>query len=195
YSPAPVMTPDLVERTLAEIVKPAIATMAKRGAPFRGVLYAGLMLTVHGPKLIEFNVRFGDPETQAMMLRLDSDLLPLLIATADGSLASHVATWSDDAALSVVMASRGYPGAYEKGGLISGIERANALAGVHVFHAGTATRADGQLASAGGRVLNVSARGATVAEARDRAYAGVAATDFPGGFFRTDIGARALPAA
>ena len=195
YSPAPAMTPDLVERTLAEIVKPAIATMRKRGAPFRGVLYAGLMLTAQGPKLIEFNVRFGDPETQAQMLRLDSDLLPLLIATSNGTLAQQTATWSGDAALTVVMASRGYPGAYDKGGVIAGIERANALPGAHVFHAGTAARGDSALVSAGGRVLNVSARGPTIAEARARAYAAVAAIDFPGGFVRTDIGARALPPA
>jgi len=195
YSPAPAMTPDLVERTLAEIAKPAIATMRKRGAPFRGVLYAGLMLTAQGPKLIEFNVRFGDPETQAQMLRLDSDLLPLLIATSNGTLAQQTATWSGDAALTVVMASRGYPGAYDKGGVIAGIERANALPGAHVFHAGTAARGDSALVSAGGRVLNVSARGPTIAEARARAYAAIAAIDFPTGFFRTDIGARALPPA
>ena len=191
YSPAPAMTPELIERTLAEIVRPAIATMAKRGAPFRGVLYAGLMLTGDGPKLIEFNVRFGDPETQAMLMRLDSDLLPLLVASADGTLANRIATWSDDAALTVVMAANGYPGQYDKGLAIAGIERANALPGVHVFHAGTATR-DGALVSAGGRVLNVSARGKTIAAARDRAYASIAAIDFPGGFCRTDIGARAL---
>ena len=191
YSPAPAMTPELIERTLAEIVRPAIATMAKRGAPFRGVLYAGLMLTGDGPKLIEFNVRFGDPETQAMLMRLDSDLLPLLVASADGTLANRIATWSDDAALTVVMAANGYPGQYDKGLAIAGIERANALPGVHVFHAGTATR-DGALVSTGGRVLNVSARGKTIAAARDRAYASIAAIDFPGGFCRTDIGARAL---
>jgi phosphoribosylamine--glycine ligase len=190
YSPARAMTPALVERTLAEIVRPAIATMGKRGAPFRGVLYAGLMLTADGPKLIEFNVRFGDPETQALMLRLDSDLLPLLLAAANGTLAQQSARWSDDPALTVVMAASGYPGAYTKGTPISGIDRADALPGVKVFQAGTVLR-DGSLVASGGRVLNVSARGRTIAEARARAYAAIAAIDFPGGFCRSDIGARA----
>ena len=192
YSPAPAMTPALIEQTLAEIVRPAVAAMAKRGAPFRGVLYAGLMLTAHGPKLIEFNVRFGDPEMQALLMRLDSDLLPLILATVDGTLASQSPVWSDDAALTVVVASRGYPGAYEKGVPIAGIEKANALPGVHVFHAGTALNSDGALVSAGGRVLNVTARGATIAEAQARAYAAAALIDFPGGFYRTDIGSRAV---
>ncbi|MCR4283398.1 MAG: phosphoribosylamine--glycine ligase, partial [Bauldia sp.] len=191
YSPAPAMTPELIERTLGEIIRPTIATMRKRGAPFRGVLYAGLMLTAGGPKLIEFNVRFGDPETQALMMRLDSDLLPLLLATAEGRLAGMEALWSDDAALTVVMAAKGYPGPYAKGGAIGGIEKANALPGVKVFHAGAALQG-GRLVSAGGRVLNVTARGATVAEAKARAYAGVAAIDWPGGFWRSDIGARAV---
>jgi phosphoribosylamine--glycine ligase len=190
-SPAPAMTPALVERTLAEIVRPTVAAMAARGTPFRGVLYAGLMLTVSGPKLIEYNVRFGDPETQALMLRLDSDLLALLKATAEGRLAGVAPRWSGDAALTVVMAARGYPGAYAKGDVIDGIARANALPGVKVFHAGTAL-ADGKLVAAAGRVLNVTARGATIAEAQARAYAGVAAIDWPGGFCRRDIGWRAV---
>ena len=191
YSPAPAMTPALVERTLAEIVRPAVATMARRGAPFRGVLYAGLMLTTDGPKLIEFNVRFGDPETQALVMRLESDLLSLLVATADGNLRKAQAKWSDDAALTVVMAANGYPGAYAKGTAIGGVEKANALPGMKVFHAGTEV-ANGRLVSAGGRVLNVTARGATIAKARARAYAGVAAIDWPDGFCRRDIGARAV---
>jgi phosphoribosylamine--glycine ligase len=191
FSPAPAMTPALVEQTLADIVRPTVAAMAARGTPFRGVLYAGLMLTAMGPKLIEYNVRFGDPETQALMLRLGSDLLTLLRATAEGRLASVVPRWSDDAALTVVMAARGYPGAYAKGDAIGGIARANALPGVKVFHAGTAL-ADGKLVAAGGRVLNVTARGATIAEAQARAYAGVAAINWPGGFCRRDIGWRAV---
>jgi len=191
YSPAPAMTPALVERTLAEIIRPTVAAMKARGTPFRGILYAGLMLTAEGPKLIEYNVRFGDPETQALMLRLDSDLLPLLVASAKGGLAGMSAEWSDDAALTVVMAAQGYPGTYAKGTPIGGIAAADALPGVKVFQAGTA-RTDGRLIATGGRVLNVSARGATIAEAQARAYAGIAAIDWPDGFWRTDIGARAV---
>ena len=193
YSPAPVMTPALTERTLAEIVRPTVAAMAARGTPFRGVLYAGLMLTDSGPKLIEYNVRFGDPETQALMLRLDSDLLDLLLATAEGRLAGVQPKWSNDAALTVVMAAKGYPGAYAKGDPITGIDRADALPGVKVFHAGTAT-SDGELVTNGGRVLNVTARGATIAEARSRAYAAVDVIDWPGGFCRRDIGWRTIAA-
>ena len=191
YSPAPAMTPDLVETTLAQIVRPTIAAMRVRGMPFRGVLYAGLILTSSGPKLIEYNVRFGDPETQALILRLDGDLLELMLATAEGRLAGMTPNWSSDAALTVVMAAKGYPGPYAKGSPIDGIDRANALPGVKVFHAGTAAQG-GRLVSAGGRVLNVTARGATIAEAQARAYAGVVAIDWPGGFFRRDIGWRAL---
>ena len=190
YSPAPAMTPALVEQTLATIIRPTIAAMAKRGTPFRGVLYAGLMLTAQGPKLIEYNVRFGDPETQALMMRLDSDLLDLLAATAAGNLAGVSPRWSNDAALTVVMAAKGYPGAYEKGDAIDGIGRANALPGIHVFQAGTAMRGT-QLVSAGGRVLNVTARAGTLREAQMRAYDAVAHIDWPGGFFRRDIGRRA----
>ena len=158
YSPAPAMTAAMIERTMRTIIGPTVAAMAARGAPFRGVLYAGLMLTAEGPKLIEYNVRFGDPETQALMLRLDSDLLDLLVATAEGRLAGVAPRWSEDAALTVVMAAKGYPGAYAKGTAIGGIERADALPGVKVFHAGTARR-DGVLVANGGRVLNVTARG------------------------------------
>jgi len=191
YSPAAAMTPALIEPTLAEIVQPTVAAMAARGTPFRGVLYAGLMLTAEGPKLIEYNVRFGDPETQALMLRLDSDLLELMLATAEGRLAGITPRWSDDAALTVVMAAKGYPGAYRKGDPIAGIERANALPGVKVFHAGTALTG-GELVANGGRVLNVTARGATIAEAKARAYAAVDVIDWPGGFCRRDIGWRAM---
>jgi phosphoribosylamine--glycine ligase len=191
YSPAPAMTPALIEAALTQIVRPTVATMRRRGMPFRGVLYAGLMLTAGGPKLIEYNVRFGDPETQAMMLRLESDLLELMLATAEGRLGGMTARWSADAALTVVMAANGYPGAYAKGSRIGGVGKADALPGVKVFHAGTAMDG-GQLVAAGGRVLNVTARGRTIAEAQSRAYAGVAAIDWPGGFFRRDIGWRAL---
>ncbi len=192
YSPAPAMTTVMIARTLADIVRPTVALMAKRGAPYRGVLYAGLMLTDDGPKLIEYNVRFGDPETQALMLRLDSDLLPLLYATATGQLADvPPPVWSNDAALTVVMAAKGYPGHYSQGGSIRGIADSDALGGVKVFHAGTALR-NGRPVAAGGRVLNVTARGATIAAAKARAYEAVAAIDWPGGFWRTDIGARAV---
>ena len=192
YSPAPIMTPALIERTLAEIVRPTVAAMAKRGTPFRGVLYAGLMLTATGPKLIEYNVRFGDPETQVLVMRLEDDLLALLLATAEGRLGAMAPPqWTSDAALTVVMAASGYPGAYRKGTPISGIERADAVPGVKVFHAGTA-RDGGQLVSAGGRVLAVTARAATIAAAQERAYEAAASIDWPGGFFRRDIGWRAV---
>jgi len=192
YSPAPIMTPDLIERTLAEIIRPTVTAMAARGTPYRGVLYAGLMLTADGPKLIEYNARFGDPETQVLMPRLTSDLLALMVATANGTL-DQIAppAWSNDAALTVVMAAEGYPGAYAKGSRVRGIERANALPGVTVFQAGTAIR-DGDLVSAGGRVLDVTARGATIAEAQARAYGAVDAIDWPEGFSRRDIGWRAV---
>jgi phosphoribosylamine--glycine ligase len=190
YSPATAMTEALVERTMAEIVRPTIAAMARRGAPYRGVLYAGLMLTADGPKLIEYNVRFGDPETQALMMRLDGDLVELMMATVNGSLGKVRPRWSSDVALTVVMASKGYPGAYRKGAAIRGIAEANALPGVKVFQAGTALL-DGRLVANGGRVLNVTARGAGLAEARARAYEAVGNIDFPGGFCRSDIGAKA----
>jgi phosphoribosylamine--glycine ligase len=190
YSPAPAMTPELVRQTMDEIVRPTIAAMAMRGTPFKGVLYAGLMLTDAGPKLIEYNVRFGDPETQAMMVRLDSDLLELIVATVEGRLDSAAPKWSDAAALTVVMANKGYPGAYGKGSEIAGIAEAEAVGAVKVFHAGTAISA-GKLVSAGGRVLNVTARGASIAAARKRAYDALARIDWPDGFCRSDIGRRA----
>jgi phosphoribosylamine--glycine ligase len=193
YSPAPIMTEALIEETLERIIRPTVATMAKRGTPFRGVLYAGLMLTASGPKLIEYNVRFGDPEAQAMMMRLDSDLLAMLLATARGDLDSLSPQWSDAAALTVVMASKGYPGAYETGSLIGDLAAAEAGGDVKVFHAGTAER-DGALVSAGGRVLAVTARGQTIAEARRQAYTAVGRIDWPDGFCRSDIGARAAAA-
>ena len=191
YSPAAVMTPAMRERVLAEIVRPTIAAMAARGTPFRGVLFAGLMIGAEGPKLIEYNVRFGDPETQVLVMRLKSDLLTALVATADGALGAFDLRWHDDAALTVVMAAKGYPGTYAKGSEIRGLDRAAAVPGVEIFHAGTEHRGNGIVAS-GGRVLAVTARGMTVAEAQARAYAAVDAIDWPGGFCRRDIGWRAI---
>jgi phosphoribosylamine---glycine ligase len=191
YSPAPIMTPALIERTLAEIIRPTVAAMNQRGIPFKGVLFAGLMITADGPKLIEYNTRFGDPETQVLMLRLKSDLLAALLATADGQLHSCQMHWHDEAALTVVMAANGYPGAYETGSEIRGLEAAALTPGVEIFHAGT--KRDGtHLTANGGRVLNITARGATVAQAQARAYASIAKIDWPGGFNRTDIGWRAI---
>ena len=192
YSPAPVVDAALLERVMAEIVRPTVAAMAAEGCPFKGVLYAGLMLTAEGPKLIEYNVRFGDPECQVLMLRLNSDLLPALIACADGQLGHLDLRWSDEAAMVVVMAAKGYPGGYEKGTRIEGLEAADALKGVKVFHAGTARDADGAWRASGGRVLGVTARGPDIAAARERAYAAVERIDWPEGFCRRDIGWRAL---
>ncbi len=191
YSPAPIMTPAMVQRTMKDIVTPTVKTMLRRGTPFVGVLYAGLMLTDRGPQLIEYNARFGDPETQVLMMRLDSDLLELLALTVEDRLSEARPQWSADAALTLVMAAKGYPGAYSKGAVISGIERAEAIPGVQIFQAGTA-RVDGRLVAAGGRVLNVTARARTIAEAQARAYEAAAAIDFPGGFYRGDIGWRAV---
>jgi phosphoribosylamine--glycine ligase len=191
YSPAPVVTPEIAGRAMDEIVWPTVKGMAARGTPFQGVLYTGLMITDSGPKLIEYNVRFGDPEAQVLVLRLKSDLLPALLATADGVLKTFDLRWHDDAALAVVMAANGYPGDYAKGSEIRGLDAARAVEGVEVFHAGTA-RDGTHLVSAGGRVLNVAARGRTIAKAQERAYEAVARIDWPGGFCRSDIGWRAL---
>jgi phosphoribosylamine--glycine ligase len=192
YSPAPAFTPAIEAEVMERIINPCLAEMAARGTPFTGVLFAGLMLTAQGPKLIEFNVRFGDPECQTLMLRLHSDLLPLLLAAAQGSLAGHHAEWRDDHAMVVVMATRGYPGAYAKGSRINGLDAAAAIPDAFVFHAGTVAGEDGAVLASGGRVLGVSARAATLAEARTTAYAAVAAIDWPEGFCRQDIGWRAL---
>jgi phosphoribosylamine--glycine ligase len=192
YSPAPVMTPGLVERTMAEIIRPTVAAMAARGTPFKGVLFAGLMITDEGPKLIEYNVRFGDPETQVLMMRLTSDLLAAMVATADGVLDHFDLRWRTDAALTVVLAAKGYPGPPERGTEIRGLDAARQMAGVEIFHAGTRRAEDGRLLADGGRVLNVTALGATVAEAQERAYAAIKKIDWPGGFCRTDIGWRAV---
>ncbi len=191
YSPAPVMTPEMVERTMREIIAPTVAGMTARGTPFKGVLFAGLMITKDGPQLIEYNVRFGDPETQVLMMRLKSDLLAAMLATADGVLDQFTMQWRDDVALTVVMAANGYPGLPDKGTEIRGLDAAAATEGVEIFHA--STKRDGsRLVADGGRVLNVTARGKTVAEAQARAYAAIAKVDWPGGFCRTDIGWRAI---
>ncbi len=191
YSPAPVMTPALVERTMAEIIRPTVAAMAQCGMPFKGVLYAGLMITAKGPELIEYNARFGDPECQVLMLRLKSDILAALLATADGVLAAFDLRWRDDPALAVVMAAEGYPGTPQTGTVIEGLGDAGAIEGVEIFHAGT--RRDGdRIVASGGRVLNVTATGRTVAEAQARAYAAVDRIRWPGGFCRRDIGRRAI---
>jgi phosphoribosylamine---glycine ligase len=191
YSPAPVMTPDMIRRTMDEIIRPTVAGMARRGTPFKGVLFLGVMITAQGPKLYEYNVRFGDPECQALMLRLKSDLLPALVATADGVLANFDLRWHDDPAIAVVLAANGYPGDYAKGSEIRGLDAAGECEGVEVFHAGTARDGD-RLVATGGRVLNVAARGRSVAEAHARAYAAIAMIDWPGGFCRKDIGWRAI---
>jgi phosphoribosylamine--glycine ligase len=174
-----------------EIITPTVAAMAARGTPFKGVLFAGLMITADGPKLIEYNVRFGDPEAQVLMMRLKSDLLPALLATAEGTLDEIALEWSSEAALTVVMAANGYPGPPQLGSEIKGLDAAAATEGVEIFHAGTKREGDRILAN-GGRVLNVTARANTVAEAKARAYAAIAKIDWPGGFCRSDIGWRAL---
>ena len=191
YSPARVLTPALEQRAIDEIIAPTVRAMAAAGMPFSGVLYAGLMLTADGPKLIEYNARFGDPECQVLMTRLDSDLLPIMLATARGKLADCPApVFSDDVALTVVMAARGYPGTPVSGGAIDGINAAKAL-GTQVFQAGTKEVA-GTLVASGGRVLAVTARAATIEPAQALAYRGVAAIDFPDGFCRRDIGWREM---
>ncbi|RMF02573.1 MAG: phosphoribosylamine--glycine ligase [Alphaproteobacteria bacterium] len=191
YSPAPVMTEAMCEQVMQEIILPTVEGMAEAGSPFKGVLYAGLMITPEGPKLIEYNIRFGDPECQVLMMRLKSDLLPALVATADGVLGSFDMRWHDEVALTVVMAARGYPGKYETGSVIGGLEEAASDPDVEIFHAGTTVR-DGQVIATGGRVLNVTARGKTVKEARGKAYTAIAKIDWDEGFCRSDIGWRAL---
>ncbi len=189
YSPALVLTPELEARAIAEIIEPTVATMAAEGTPFSGVLYAGLMLTQSGPKLIEYNARFGDPETQVLMLRFKGDLLATMLAVAEGRLSTMPpAAFSDETALTVVMAANGYPGTPEAGGSIAGLDAARKAGGT-VFQAGTRS-VDGGLVAAGGRVLAVSATGAGIREAQASAYRAVDAIDFPTGFHRRDIGWR-----
>jgi phosphoribosylamine---glycine ligase len=191
YSPAPVMDEAMVARTMSEIVEPTVRTLAARGTPYRGVLYAGLMVTAEGPKLIEYNVRFGDPECQVLMPRLKDDLLTLLDATMTGMLGHVSVRWHPQAALTVVMAANGYPGAYEKGSEIRGLSLAAEVEGVEIFHAGTRREGERVLAD-GGRVLSVTALGPTVAEAQARAYKAIDRIDWPEGFCRRDIGWRAI---
>ena len=191
YSPAPVMTPELCERVRAEIVEPLVRAMAADGAPFKGVFYAGLMIANGAPKLLEVNVRFGDPECQAILPRLKSDLFTALRAVRDGRLSEIELAWHNQAAICVVMASNGYPGAYEKGSVIRGIEAAEAATGATVLHAGTSL-AGGEITAIGGRVLGVTALGADIAKAQAVAYQAVERIDWPGGFYRRDIGWRAV---
>jgi phosphoribosylamine---glycine ligase len=191
YSPAPVMTRAMEERVMREIIAPTLAGMRERGTPFTGILFAGLMITDEGPQLIEYNVRFGDPETQVLMPRLKSDLLAAMVAAADGVLRNFDLRWSEESALTVVMAAKGYPGPVEKGSEIRGVAEAEALADVIVFHAGTKQEGERLLAN-GGRVLAVTATGRTVGEAQSRAYAAAARIEWPEGFRRGDIGWRAV---
>ncbi len=191
YSPAPIVDEAMTARVMEEIVLPTLRAMRAMGAPYKGVLYAGLMMTAGGPKLIEYNVRFGDPETQVLMPRLMSDLVPALLASRDGTLKSFDLRWYPDAALTVVMAARGYPGSYERGSVIQGLDDAAAIEGVEIFHAGTKAE-DGRILANGGRVLNVSALGNNVGEARTRAYEAISRIRWPEGFYRHDIGWRAV---
>jgi phosphoribosylamine--glycine ligase len=191
YSPAPIMTAAMEKRVMDEIVLPTVAALKRAGAPFKGVLFAGLMITKTGPQLIEYNVRFGDPECQVMMLRLMSDLMPALLASRDGQLKNFDLRWYPDAALTVVMAAKGYPGDYKKGTVIEGLDSAALVEGVEIFHAGT--RRDGDhIVANGGRVLNVCARGNSVAQAQQRAYAAIDKINWIDGFCRRDIGWRAI---
>jgi phosphoribosylamine--glycine ligase len=191
YSPAPILDKTMVDRVMREIVEPTVQSLARRGTPYSGVLFAGLMLTESGPQLIEYNVRFGDPECQVLMMRLEDDLLALMAAVAEGRLSDvEPPRFADDSAITVVMAAKGYPGTPEKGCRIDGIETAQAD-GIKVFHAGTSEE-DGALVASGGRVLNVTARGRTLREARDTAYAALDKIDFADGFYRSDIGWREL---
>jgi phosphoribosylamine--glycine ligase len=191
YSPAPVVTSELSRRAMDEIVLPTIRAMQAMGVPYKGVLYAGLMITAAGPKLIEYNVRFGDPECQVLMLRLMSDLVPALLASCDGMLKNFDLRWYAEAALAVVMAAKGYPGNYAKGSVIEGLDAAAAIEGVEIFHAGTKAEA-GRILANGGRVLNVCAHGSTVTQAQARAYAAIDRIHWPDGFCRRDIGFRAV---
>ncbi len=191
YSPAPIMTPEMNQRVMDEIIHPTVRAMKAMGAPYKGVLFAGVMITKAGPQLIEYNVRFGDPETQVLMLRLMSDLVPALMAARDGQLKNFDLSWYPDAALTVVMAANGYPGPYKKGTPIEGLDAAARVESVEIFHAGTV--ADGaRILANGGRVLNICARGETVREAQTRAYAAVDKINWPGGFCRRDIGWQAI---
>jgi phosphoribosylamine--glycine ligase len=191
YSPTPVVTQQLHDQIMADIINPTIQAMADEGCPYKGVLFCGLMITKDGPKVLEYNVRFGDPECQVLMARLKSDVLDALLACCDGHLDKVKIEWRDETALLVVMASNGYPGHYSKGSVIKGLDLASAIEDITVFHAGTKTKGN-TIVSNGGRVLGVTALGKTVKDAHDKAYQGVAEIDWPDGFCRTDIGWRAI---
>lgn len=191
YAPAPVVTEEIRRKVIDEVLLPTVQAMAAEGRPYKGVLYAGLMITEQGPKVIEFNARFGDPETQVILPLLETDLVDICEAVIEGNLAQQMITWADDAAVCVVMASGGYPGSFEKGLEITGLKEADSMPGVISFHAGTAKKEE-KLVTAGGRVLGVTARGASIAGAIERAYEGVSKIRFAGAHYRTDIGQRAL---
>jgi len=195
YSPAPIMTDELIAQTMREVIEPTVKAMNDKGTPYKGVLYAGLMLTekdgVKTPQLIEYNARFGDPECQVLMMRMKSDIVPALLAVANETLKTVELKWSETSALTVVMATKGYPGSYEKGSEIKGLEEANNLDNCQVFHAGTKKEND-KYTAIGGRVLNVTGEGATIAEAQSNAYKAIDAIEWEGGFYRKDIGWRAL---
>jgi phosphoribosylamine--glycine ligase len=191
YSPAPVMTEAVSAQVMGRMVMPTLRALQAMGSPYKGVLFVGVMVTKDGPKLVEYNARFGDPETQVLMLRMMSDIVPALIACADGELAHFGLRWYDDVALTVIMATRGYPGDYGKGSAIRGLDEAAKVEGVEIFHAGTVAK-DGQILANGGRVLNICATGKTVLEAQQRAYQAVDKIDWPEGFCRRDIGWQAV---
>ena len=191
YSPTPFVTPEIHDQIMSRIILPTVAGMKKRGTPFRGILYAGVMLTPEGPKLFEYNVRFGDPECQVLMLRMMSDIVPAFLASCDGQLKNFDLRWYDEPALTVVMAAKGYPGDYAKGTRIEGLDDAAAVEGVEIFHAGTVAK-DGQILANGGRVLNICASGKSVSEAQQRAYQAVDRIQWPEGFCRRDIGWQAV---
>jgi phosphoribosylamine--glycine ligase len=191
YSPAPVLTEAICARVMEQMIKPTLRALKEMGCPYKGVLYAGVMVTKDGPKLVEYNARFGDPECQVQMLRMMSDIVPALIASADGQLKNFSLRWFDDVALTVIMATKGYPGEYGKGSVIGGLDEAAKVEGVEIFHAGTAMK-DGRIVANGGRVLNVCALGKTVTEAQTRAYQAVDRIQWPEGFCRRDIGWQAV---
>jgi phosphoribosylamine--glycine ligase len=191
YSPTPFVTPEIHAEIMAKIILPTVKGMKARRTPFRGILYAGVMLTPEGPKLFEYNVRFGDPECQVLMLRMMSDIVPAMLAACDGQLKNFDLRWFDEAALTVVMAAKGYPGDYAKGTRIEGLDEAAKVEGVEIFHAGTLSK-DGAILANGGRVLNVCASGKTVAEAQSRAYQAIDCIQWPEGFCRRDIGWQAV---
>jgi phosphoribosylamine--glycine ligase len=191
YSPTPFVTPEIHDQIMQRIIGPTIAGMKARGTPFKGILYAGLMLTAQGPKLFEYNVRFGDPECQVLMLRMMSDLVPAMLASCDGQLKNFDLRWFPEAAVTVVMAAKGYPGDYAKGSVIRGLDEAAKVEGAEIFHAGTAAK-DGGVVANGGRVLNVCASGKTVTEAQKRAYQAVDQIKWADGFCRRDIAWQAL---